>query len=1211
MDYKNKIKNIKESCEIININDDAFAFISSLIANNFTNSHNPRDLIIIVENDQEIVRTTKQLNFFFDSKNQANKPEIISFYPWDCSPYDRISPKQLLSNNRVKNLYKISNSDTSKQFIAVTSIDAVMQKIINPKIVKNCAFYARTGSKIVIDDIAKFLVFNGYSRQISANGAGEFAIRGSIVDIVTSTASDVVGWRLDFFGDHLESIKAFDIQTQLSLESIKEISILPASEVILNQETITNFRQQYRELFGAVSEDQLYNAISEGRQYPGMEHYLPLFYRQELVSFFDYFKKPVIFLNNKLTDIAKQRDEMIKQSFDARKQDIKLNRSSSVNNYHPLEPKHLYFSADEFNQIIDRAAKEENDKSLIRFNNNQLEDTKHKRIIDLEIKGIPDFILAARANKKDPIEMMKEFLSLIIENKKLNNHLNNHLAIIYPKIIFCCLSEGFEERLTKLMIDYNIGCQKIDNLLEIEHIKKDKMAVCVMPINLGFYSNDLVFIGEQSLFGEKIYRQKNTVKNSQRLLEESLAINIGELVVHRNHGIGKFDGIHTITAGGIKNDFLKIIYNNGDSLFVPVEDINLITRYGSDNPLIQLDRLGGNNWKNRQNKVRKRIKIAASALIKIAATRHLKSAPILIAQDHPYQEFKARFEFSETDDQLSAIDDVEEDLRKGSPMDRLICGDVGFGKTEVAMRASFIAVKSEINLTNKNPLQVAIVTPTTLLCRQHYHSFTKRFAGSNIKIAQLSRLVSAKEAIKIKDDIENGNVDIVIGTHALLQKNIKFKNLGLLIIDEEQHFGVGQKERLKELKNEVHVLTLSATPIPRTLQMSLTGVKELSLISTPPIDRLAVKNFVMPYDSIITREAIMREYQRSGKIFFVVPRIKDIEEMEPKLKNLVPEIRITHAHGQMSPVQLDKIMNDFYDDKIDLLLSTTIIESGIDIASANTIIIYKAEMFGLSQLYQLRGRVGRGKIRGYAYFMLNNRKKISEENKKKLEVMQNLDNLGVGFSIASYDMDIRGSGNLLSEEQSGHIKETGVELYQQLLVETIESLKNNPDLKNLNQIDNELEFDDNQDLVTQIKLAVPLLIPEAYMPDLSLRMSFYKKIAAISSKEQQDQLKITMIDRFGKLPAEINNLIEVAFLKSLCKKLMVEKLEATKDGILVSFRDNKFKNPDGLLKMVFSSNNKIRLHLGQKILFCKNITSDTDKIKSASEVLSCLQNLLD
>jgi transcription-repair coupling factor (superfamily II helicase) len=650
---------------------------------------------------------------------------------------------------------------------------------------------------------------------------------------------------------------------------------------------------------------------------------------------------------------------------------------------------------------------------------------------------------------------------------------------------------------------------------------------------------------------------------------------------------------------------IKIEYGGSDILYVPVDDINLITRYGSDNPLIQLDRLGVATWKNRRERVRKRIKVAAEELLKIAAARKLRKASTFIPDQHFYDEFKNRFGFVETEDQANAISEVEDDLAKGSPMDRLICGDVGFGKTEVAMRAAAVVVSD-----NKNNSQIAIVAPTTLLCRQHYKNFIKRFEGTNIKVAQLSRLVTTSKAREIKEKIESGEVQIVIGTHALLQKTIKFKNLGLVIIDEEQHFGVAQKERLKELRSEVHVLTLSATPIPRTLQMSLTGVKDLSLISTPPIDRLAVRNFVMPYDSMIVREAIMREYNRGGKVFFVVPRVRDIEEIEPRLKILLPEIKITHAHGQMNPSELDKIMNEFVDGKIDMLLSTTIIESGIDISEANTMIIYKAEMFGLSQLYQLRGRVGRGKLRAYCYFMLDNRKKVSKDSQKKLEVMQNLDSLGVGFSVASHDMDIRGSGNILGDEQSGHIKETGVELYQQMLLETIEKLKNSPKSENTSaEITPEID-----DFSTQVKLGISLLIPEDYMPDLSLRMSFYKKIANIKNDEDQESLNNEMTDRFGKIPSEIYNLMEISKLKFECKKLGIERIESNSQGTVISFKDNKFSNPEALMKMISESKGAFKIIAGQKILYLKLLSKVENsveyKINSAFEVVKKISTIL-
>ncbi|MBM3579164.1 MAG: DEAD/DEAH box helicase, partial [Alphaproteobacteria bacterium] len=482
-------------------------------------------------------------------------------------------------------------------------------------------------------------------------------------------------------------------------------------------------------------------------------------------------------------------------------------------------------------------------------------------------------------------------------------------------------------------------------------------------------------------------------------------------------------------------------------------------------------------------------------------------------------------------------------------------------------------------------------------------NFTKRFEGTGVKVAQLSRLIGVAEAKKTREEIESGAVQIVIGTHALLQKSIKFKNLSLVIIDEEQHFGVAQKERLKEIRNEVHVLTLSATPIPRSLQMSLTGVKDLSLISTPPLDRLAVRNFIMPYDSVITREAVMREFNRGGRVFFVVPRIRDIEEMEPRLKILLPEIRITHAHGQMMPSELDTIMNDFVDGKIDMLLSTTIIESGIDIEQANTMIIYKADMFGLSQLYQLRGRVGRGKLRAYCYLMLDNRKKISDETKKKLEVMQNLDSLGVGFTVASHDMDIRGSGNLLGDEQSGHIKETGVELYQQMLLETIEGLKNVMLRQAQHDVTLSLSKGDDSEVNIQIKLGISLFIPEAYMPDLALRMSFYKRIASVTNDEVAATLIDEMNDRFGKVPDEIHNLVEVAKIKHSCQELGIEKLEVMSEGILVGFQNNRFREPEKLLQMIFNSGGKAKIHVGQRVLFVLDVKSEQQKIAAAFVVL--------
>ena len=1159
MDYKIKIKHIKESCVLTKIPKDSQGFICSEISQNFNNC----DKIFIAQNDAEIEILNRQLRFFNPTEN------ILNFYAWDCSPYDRASPKPQILASRIKTLYNLSSRVADKNYFIVTSINALMQKTIALNDIKNLGLFLQVKAKNSLNQICEFLINKGYTRQSNANGVGEFAVRGGIIDVVMQQAGDLIGYRIDFFGDEIESIKIFDPISQISQESVKSFEILPISEVLLNQKTIENFRQKYRQKFGASIDDQFYQAISEGRTFDGVEHWLSMFYQENLISFFEYLKNPVIFFDEKIYNLSEEREALIQEYYKARL-DEKSHKNSTI--YNAVEPNSLYFSASEIAQQISQ-------KTHIEFQTFDCNKTNNsdQRIIDLEFKNVPDFALASRTNKQDVVELLKNFLQ---------NYSTKKVAI-------AVLSEGFKDRFARILQDYNLALNNLDNFLDFQKIKFGKIASFIFPTHFGFETSDFIIIGEQALFGEKIVRKKISKSASQRLIEESLSIHLGELIVHRDHGIGKFDGIHTISALGIKTDMIKIIYGGGDTLFVPVDNINLISRYGAENSLVQLDRLGVAGWRNRRDKVRKKIKVAAEELLKIAASRQLKKAPIFIPDTHFYDEFRARFGFVETEDQMRAIEEVEQDLQKGTPMDRLICGDVGFGKTEVALRASAIVCKFS---------QVAIVAPTTLLVRQHYKNFCKRFEGTGVKIVQLSRLVSTSEAKISREEIENGKADIIIGTHSLLQKNLKFHNLGLLIIDEEQHFGVAQKEQLKKFRTEVHVLTLSATPIPRTLQMSLAGVKDLSLIATPPVDRLSVRNFVMPYDSVIVREAVMREYNRSGKVFFVVPRVRDVEEMEPRLKIILPELKITHAHGQMNPSQLEEIMNDFIDGKIDVLLSTTIIESGIDISSANTMIIYKAEMFGLSQLYQLRGRVGRGKVRGYCYFMLDNKHKIADESRKKLEVMQNLDALGVGFSIASHDMDIRGSGNLLGDEQSGHVKETGVELYQQMLVETIEKIKNNVEFA----VDGIEDFEKN----TTIKLGISLLIPEDYMSDLSLRMSFYKKISYIKNIQDRENLINEMTDRFGKIPQEILNLFEVALLKNLCQKVGVENLEIAQDGFIVAFKNNKFAGAEKLMKMIFESKNKIRLANGQKLLFIMNFKTLEEKIYCANDILKKLQNLL-
>ncbi len=1209
-------------------------FERSLVKNpggNFSGS----DFLFIAKSDLEMEFITSQMRFF------SPNLEILQFPAWDCLPFDRASPRMQILSNRIKTLHRLASRTENKNFFVIASINSLLQKTLPINKIKNFGIFLQVGSKASITEVAEFLVNKGYKRQSCANDVGEFAVRGGIIDIVVIQAADLIGYRLDFFGDVIESIKTFDPITQMSAENLKNIEILPSSEVVLTKQTIDNFCQNYRRNFGASLDDQLYQAISEGRFYDGMEHWLPFFIDCELDSLFSYLQKPAVFFGDEIFRLADEREQLIQNYYQSRIDEQKIRNDDSI--YNPAQIASLYFSSAQLQEII-------NKHTTIEFNRFSSSDSE-KRILDLRLKSVPDFALAGRTNQQDPILLMQNYIfsflsgeefepiakisaktagdsersnqaeieagSKIFKNKNLvgeheftsgektqhKNQIHRKINLSNKKVAFAAMSEGSRERIKKLFHDFEMVCNEVENFEQLNKTKPGSIALLNLPLEMGFECEDLLLISEAAVFGEKIFRKKTSKSASRRIVEEAMSLLPGELVVHRDYGIAKFDGIQTITSSKVKTDMIKLLYGGGDALFVPVDEINLISRYGAENSLVQLDRLGAAGWKNRRDRVRKKIKIAAEELLKVAAARRIKKAPIFVPDTIFYDEFKARFGFIETDDQMRAILEVEEDLARGSPMDRLVCGDVGFGKTEVAMRASAIACKNA---------QIAVVVPTTILCRQHYKNFCRRFEGTGIKIAQLSRLVSSSQAKEACKEIASGEARIVIGTHALLQKSIQFHNLGLVIIDEEQHFGVAQKERLKQLRSETHILTLSATPIPRTLQMSLTGVKDLSLISTPPLDRLAVRNFLMPYDSVIVREAVMREYNRGGKVFFVVPRIRDIEEMEARLKILLPELKITHAHGQMAPSALDSIMNDFVDGKIDLLLSTTIIESGIDISSANTMIIYKAEMFGLAQLYQLRGRVGRGKSRGYCYFMLDNRKKINNESRKKLEVMQNLDSLGVGFTVASHDMDIRGSGDILGDEQSGHIKETGVELYQQLLLETIEKLKSDPEFFSKNP-DQEVSLDEPSSI--KIKLGISLLIPESYISDLPLRISFYKKISNLRSSEEKELIINEMSDRFGKVPAEIFNLIEVSLIKNRCQEIGVASMELSPEGLVIGFRGNKFVGAEKLMQLILANPALIRLASGQKVVFSpnffkKNLQSEEEKIDFANQVLSKLESLL-
>jgi transcription-repair coupling factor (superfamily II helicase) len=758
------------------------------------------------------------------------------------------------------------------------------------------------------------------------------------------------------------------------------------------------------------------------------------------------------------------------------------------------------------------------------------------------------------------------------------------------RVLVTAFSEGSRDRLAAVMREHGIGpLRTLASWREAAAGPADSIATAVVALERGFVAPGLAVVTEQDILGERLSRAGKRRIKAENFIAEASELAQGDLVVHVNHGIGRYEGLQTVEAGGAPHDCLRLLYDGGDRLYLPVENIELVSRYGSEQAGVALDKLGGAAWQARKARMKSRIRDMAAELIKVAASRAVKTAPAMAPPEGLYDEFCARFPFAETEDQLRAIEAAIGDLAGGRPTDRLVCGDVGFGKTEVALRAAFVAA-----LAGR---QVAVVTPTTLLCRQHFRVFTARFEGFPVRIAELSRLAPPHQAEAVPAALAEGRIDIVIGTHALLAEGVRFRDLGLLVVDEEQHFGVAHKERLKAMRADVHVLTLSATPIPRTLQLALTGLKEMSLISTPPVDRLAVRTFVLPYDPVIVREAILRERFRGGQVFCVCPRIEDLGGMAVRLKALVPDLKITTAHGRMAARELERSIGAFYDGSFDLLLTTNIIESGLDLPRVNTLIIHRADMFGLAQLYQLRGRVGRSKVRAYAYLTLPPGRALSVAAEKRLQVMQTLDTLGAGFTLASYDLDIRGAGNLLGEEQSGHMREVGVELYQQMLEDAVAEARGQEAARAA------------EEWSPQINLGMAVLIPESYVADLGVRMGLYRRLAHVASRAEIEAFAAEMIDRFGALPAETVNLLEVVAVKILCRAAGVEKVEAGAKGAVVAFRNNTFANPEGLVRYLTANAGAVRLRPDQRLVFAREWGMPALRLKGVQEVLGELSRI--
>ncbi len=1107
------------------------------------------DVVCHVARDDKRMRAMQEALAFF-----APDLPVITFPGWDCLPYDRVSPNADISATRMATLAGLVHG-MPKRFVLLTTLNAATQRVPARDVLREAAFSATVGDRVDENALRAFLVRMGFVQAPTVTEPGDYAIRGGIIDIYPPGEGGPV--RLDFFGDVLDGARRFDPVSQRTTETLKNIKLAPVSEVILDEAAITRFRQNYRLEFGAAgTDDPLYEAVSAGRKHAGVEHWLP-FFHEELETLFDYLPDATIALDDQSPAIRAARWEAIADQYDARKEAMNAKgRVDSV--YKPAPPDALYFD----DKAWDAEVK---DRRVLQFT-----------VLPQPIgPGVID--AGGRVGRDFAPERQQESISLF---SALSDHIQAKART--SPVVVASYSDGARERLQGLLEDEDIGKTKV--ICDFRDVQEGPgVYLAVWALEHGFEGKDgLTVISEQDVLGDRLIRQSKKRRRADNFLTETQSLSPGDLIVHVDHGVGRYMGLEVVEALGAPHECIHLEYAGGDRLFLPVENIELLSRYGHEEGL--LDRLGGGAWQAKKARLKERIRQIADKLIRVAAERQLRKAPVLEPVSSAYDSFSARFPYEETDDQLKAIGETLDDLAAGRPMDRLICGDVGFGKTEVAMRAAFVAAMAGY--------QVAVIAPTTLLARQHAASFKDRFRGFPIQIRQLSRFVSQKEAEEARQGLARGTVDVVIGTHAVLAKNMRFANLGLLIVDEEQHFGVAHKERLKDLRSDIHVLTLTATPIPRTLQLSLTGVRDLSIIGTPPVDRLAIRTYVSEFDTVTLREALLREHYRGGQAFFVVPRITDLGEIEDWLRSEVPEVSYVVAHGQMAAGELDSRMNAFYDGKFDVLLATTIVESGLDIPTANTMIVHRADMFGLAQLYQIRGRVGRSKTRAYAYLTTKPRVKLTVQAEKRLRVLGSLDSLGAGFTLASQDLDIRGAGNLLGEEQSGHIREVGYELYQSMLEEAIAKIKAG-EMEGLSEADDQW--------APQINLGVPVLIPEAYVPDLDVRLGLYRRLSSLSTKVELEGFAAELIDRFGKLPKEVNTLLLVVRIKAECKKAGIARLDTGPKGATIQFHNDKFSNPAGLVSFIEDQRGLAKVK-DNKIVVRRDWKKTKDRVQGAFAV---------
>ncbi|WP_051329376.1 transcription-repair coupling factor [Geminicoccus roseus] len=1121
---------------------------------------NGASTMFVARDAERAAQFAAQFRFF------APSIQILPFPAWDCLPYDRISPNAGIMATRLATLAALGEKASSR--LVLTTVNALTQRVPAPETVRGGRLVAKAGGRIKRDDLVVHLERNGFRRAGTVVEAGEYAVRGGLLDLWPTGQAEPV--RLDFFGSVLESIRGFDPLTQRTTDKHQQVVLQAVSEVTLDAQSVERFKTGYLQRFGAVTDDPLLEAVGAGRHFPGMEHWLPLFH-DKLVSVFDHLGEGwTVAFDHHADEAIAARQALVGEHYRARQEPAPKGTSFGTTVYRPLPPELLYLDETSLRRQLDPLP-------TITFSPAPPPVTKPEGV-DLVVD------LGARPARDFTQERQNRDINLF---QAIADHVRD-LTKQGKDPILATHSEGSADRLKTVLGDHGLpGLPVVPDMARALAQPGAKLAV--LPIERGFVTTDIVVLGEVDLLGDRLQRSVAKRKRADKFIQDLSVLSEGDHVVHAEHGIGRFEGLITLEVGGAPHDCLKVVYAGGDKLFVPVENLEILSRYGHADQAVQLDKLGGAGWQSRKAKVKQRVREVAQELLAIAAQRALRKGRPLEAAHGLYDEFVARFPYEETEDQLNAIEAVLTDMASGQPMDRLICGDVGFGKTEVALRAAFVAAAAG--------KQVAMLAPTTLLARQHYRVLTERFADLPIRVEQLSRFVPAKAQKQIKTEMAEGRVDIVVGTHALLAKDVQFKDLGLVVIDEEQHFGVVHKERMKQFRAEVHVLTMTATPIPRTLQMALGGMKDMSVIATPPVDRLAVRSFVMPTDPVVIREALMREHYRGGQSFYVCPRIADQTKLAEDLRKLVPELKVGIANGRMAPKELEAVMGQFYDHQIDILLATNIVESGLDIPSANTLIVHRADLFGLSQLYQLRGRVGRSKLRGYTYLTTPD-KQLAETAERRLNVIQSLEGLGAGFQLASHDLDIRGAGNLLGDEQSGHVKEVGFELYNSMLEEAIAAAKAGAEGQ-----------EEAVDWTPQITVDAAALMPESWIGDVDLRLAMYRRLASLTEREEIDSFAAELVDRFGKLPEETENLLSIIAVKQLCKKANVAKLDAGPKGIVLSLHQNRFPQPERLIGLIAESKGQMKVRPDHKILYLQETKSPADRLRVANKLMDQLARL--